>query len=45
MDLTIFFIGLVVFILGAAIVFGGYTYYKRNIHPGSEPKDPDKFSQ
>ncbi len=45
MDLSIFFIGLVFFLVAAAVVFGGYTYFRRNIEPGAESTDPDKFSQ
>ncbi|MGH2543189.1 MAG: hypothetical protein ACRDIB_10340, partial [Ardenticatenaceae bacterium] len=42
---NILVIGVIVFVLAAAIVFGGYTYYKRNIEPGSESKEPDQFGQ
>jgi hypothetical protein len=40
-----FIIGTIVFLLGLVIVFGGYTFYKRNIKPGAESTDPHKFSQ
>lgn len=43
MDTTL--IGLVVFLVAAAVVFGGYTFYRRNIEPGAESTDPDKFDQ
>lgn len=40
-----FITGVIVFIFGLAVVFGGYTYYKRNIKAGAESTDPDKFTQ
>jgi hypothetical protein len=43
--MDVFMIGLIIFLIGMAFVFGGFTYYRRNIHPGAEPTDPDKFSQ
>lgn len=43
MDSTL--IGLLIFVLGMAIVFGGYTYYRRNIKSGAESTDPHKFDQ
>ncbi len=42
---NIFTIGLILFILGLAVVVGGYLFYRRNIKVGPESTDPDKFSQ
>ncbi len=40
-----FLIGLLLFVLLMAVVFGGYTMYRRNVKPGAEDTDPNKFSQ
>ncbi|HEX8684050.1 MAG TPA: hypothetical protein VF707_17145 [Ardenticatenaceae bacterium] len=40
-----FLIGLILFVLLMAVVFGGYTMYRRNVKPGAEDTDPNKFSQ
>jgi hypothetical protein len=44
MDST-FLIGLILFVLLMAVVFGAFTLYRRNIKPGAEDTDPNKFSQ
>lgn len=38
-------IGMIVFIIGLAVVMGGYTFYRRNIKPGAESTNPHKFDQ
>lgn len=45
MDLTIFSLGLIVFLVALAVVVGGFAFYRRNIKSGSESKDPNKFTQ
>lgn len=37
--MDIFTIGLIVFLIGAIVVFGGYTFYRRNIEPGDGEHD------
>lgn len=43
MDITV--IGLLAALIMIVVVFGGFAFYRRNIHPGPEPTDPDKFTQ
>jgi hypothetical protein len=44
-DLTLFVIGLLIFIALGAVVVTGFVYYRRNTKPGAENTDPDKFTQ
>ncbi len=45
MDMTLLIIGVILFVVLGAVVAGGFTFYRRNVEPGSESKDPDKFTQ
>lgn len=40
-----FLVGLLLFVIVLAVVFGGMALYRRNVKPGAEDTNPDKFSQ
>jgi tellurite resistance protein TehA-like permease len=44
-DLSLFVVGLLIFIALGAVVVTGFVYYRRNVKAGAEDTDPDKFTQ